>query len=933
MTRVKRFVAATALALISAVAAYAEGITGIVLDKKDRQPLIGATVQVAGTGVKAITDIDGKFSLNGLKAGKYSITVNYISYKTVTLDGVEALKDTEGHALTIEMETDEQTLGEVSVVGIMKQNTDVAMLQAARKSQLVVSNVSAQEIKRTQDSNAGEVIRRVPGVSIIDEKFVMVRGLSQRYNNVWINGGAVPSSEADSRAFSFDIIPSAQIDNMQIIKTPAAEFPADYSGGFITINTKDIPTENIAEIQVGGNWNDATAFSSFRHAKGSGTDFLGFDNGMRGLSGGINAALNPIAGNGTDLLNNGLNNDWRIRESHPLGDLKLSANIGRRWRWAGRQMGLIAALNYSNEYRKYEDMTNNLFGVYNTEDDRSNYLRRSTDDQYNRNVRLGAMLNMTLLSADGNSKYQFKNIFNQLGNDRYTWREGVSAQSDTEHSAEYYYRSRTTYNGQFTAKHLFDDNRLNWNVGYAYANRNLPDRRRYLIDNALESSRLGLTTGNDINREFTKLNEHIFSANLNYERQFAIGSIQPTVKAGAYGEYRTRDYKTRSFIYNWNTSSNSLPQGFRYMDIPTELMDESNYGADKLYLLEEVKMRNDYSGDNMLGAAYAAINLPFGKFNVYAGLRFEHNTMKLTSNTRDYEVSPLDKYYRNNDIFPSVNATYKLNDKHQLRLAYGKSVNRPEFREVSSSVFYDFDLASNVQGNPDLKSCYVHNLDFRYELYTAPGEQISIAAFFKHFADPIEWTYTVTGGTDMVYSYQNADKAVSYGIEVDIKKNLDFMGMKDFTLLFNGSLIKSKVMFSNDPLQKDRPMQGQSPYLINAGLFYQHPETQWSASILYNRIGKRLVGVGRSMGTSNDDIVNIPDSYEMPRNTIDINVGKNFGDHWELKFGIRDLLAEKAYFKQFADVELNDGSKKKIEEINKCFNPGRTFNLSVSFKF
>lgn len=185
----------------------------------------------------------------------------------------------------------------------------------------------------------------------------------------------------------------------------------------------------------------------------------------------------------------------------------------------------------------------------------------------------------------------------------------------------------------------------------------------------------------------------------------------------------------------------------------------------------------------------------------------------------------------------------------------------------------------------------------------------------------------------MVYSYQNADKAVSYGIEVDIKKNLDFMGMKDFTLLFNGSLIKSKVMFSNDPLQKDRPMQGQSPYLINAGLFYQHPETQWSASVLYNRIGKRLVGVGRSMGTSNDDIVNIPDSYEMPRNTIDINVGKNFGDHWELKFGIRDLLAEKAYFKQFADVELNDGSKKKIEEINKCFNPGRTFNLSVSFKF
>lgn len=252
---------------------------------------------------------------------------------------------------------------------------------------------------------------------------------------------------------------------------------------------------------MGGNWNDATSFSSFRHAKGSGTDFLGFDNGLRGLSGGINAVLNPIAGNGTDLLNNGLNNDWRIRESHPLGDLKLSANIGRRWRWAGRQMGLIAALNYSNEYRKYEDMTNNLFGVYNTEDDRSNYLRRSTDDQYNRNVRLGAMLNMTLLSADGNSKYQFKNIFNQLGNDRYTWREGVSAQSDTEHSAEYYYRSRTTYNGQLTGKHTFRNDELDWSASYSYANRNVPDRRRYLVNDALETGVIQLTNSNDISRD------------------------------------------------------------------------------------------------------------------------------------------------------------------------------------------------------------------------------------------------------------------------------------------------------------------------------------------------------------------------------------------------------------------------------------------------
>lgn len=934
MTRVKRFVAATALALISAVAAYAEGITGIVLDKKDRQPLIGATVQVAGTGVKAITDIDGKFSLNGLKAGKYSITVNYISYKTVTLDGVEALKDTEGHALTIEMETDEQTLGEVSVVGIMKQNTDVAMLQVARKSQLVVSNVSAQEIKRTQDSNAGEVIRRVPGVSIIDEKFVMVRGLSQRYNNVWINGGAVPSSEADSRAFSFDIIPSAQIDNMQIIKTPAAEFPADYSGGFITINTKDIPTENIAEIQVGGNWNDATAFSSFRHAKGSGTDFLGFDNGMRGLSGGINAVLNPIAGNGTDLLNNGLNNDWRIRESHPLGDLKLSANIGRRWRWAGRQMGLIAALNYSNEYRKYEDMTNNLFGVYNTEDDRSNYLRRSTDDQYNRNVRLGAMLNMTLLSADGNSKYQFKNIFNQLGNDRYTWREGVSAQSDTEHSAEYYYRSRTTYNGQLTGKHTFRNDELDWSASYSYANRNVPDRRRYLVNDALETGVIQLTNSNDISREWTKLDEHIASAAVNNRHSFKFGSWEPVLKFGAYGEYRTRKYTTRDFIYNWNAADNTLPDGFRQNDLSEMLSDESYFGADRLYLMEEQHMRNNYKGNNTQGAGYIAATIPAGRLSILAGLRYEYNHMELITNTRDYEESPFSHNYEYSDLFPSLNTTYKINDKHQVRFSYGKTVNRPEFREVSPSVFYDFDLASNVEGNTELKPCYIQNVDLRYEFYPSKGEVISLAAFYKHFDSPIEWTYTVAGGTNLIYSYMNAKSAKSYGLELDIRKDLSFIGLPGFSWSFNGALIKSRVNFEKGSREEDRPMQGQSPYLINTGIFYNNDKLQLSVAALYNRIGKRIIGVGRSEGTTSDnEALRVPDSYEMPRDVIDLSVSKMFGSHWEVKFNVRDLLAQTVYYKQFADVHYQDGSRKEVQQITRAFKPGRNFGLSAVYKF
>lgn len=925
--------AAALIFIITTFRAYAADIKGKVTDSTTGEPLIGATIQIDGTPKATATDIDGLFAFSGLdENANYTLTIKYISYKTKKIDGVRA--ETQPQAIEIKLTPDEQTLNEVTVTGVARKNTEIAVIQMTKSSPVIVSNVSAQEITKTQDTNAGEVIRRVPGVSLIDDKFVMVRGLSQRYNNVWINGGAVPSSEADSRAFSFDLIPSSQIDNMQIVKTPSPEYPADYTGGFITITTKDIPAENTAELSVGGNWNDITSFSDFKYAKGSGTDFLGFDSGMRGLNGGINSTLNSIAGNGVDLLNNHLNNDWRVRNMNPVGDLKLSGSLGRRWKLGDRQLGMIAAFNYSNEYRKYEDMQNNLFGVYDAEKDESNYLRYSVDDQYNHNVRLGAMLNFTLLSADGNSKYQLKNIFNQIGNDRYTWREGLSAQSDNENSAEYYYRSRTTYNGQITGKHTFALDELDWSASYSYANRNVPDRRRYLINDALEPGVMQLTSPNDISREWTKLDEHIVSAAVNDKHDFKFGSFTPSLKFGAYGEYRTRKYTTRDFIYNWNAASNTLPDGFRQFDLSEMLSDESYFGADRLYLLEEQHMRNNYKGNNYLGAGYFAANIPLGNFNIYAGLRYEYDHMELITNTRDNAESPFSHNYEYNDLFPSVNTTYKINDKHQLRLSYGKTVNRPEFREVSPSVFYDFDLASNVQGNTDLKPCYIQNVDFRYEFYPSKGELISIAAFYKYFDSPIEWTYTVTGGTSLVYSYMNAQRANNYGIELDIRKDLSFIGLPGFSWSFNGALIKSRVKFEAGSKEEDRPMQGQSPYLVNTGLFYKNDKLQLDVAVLYNRIGKRIIGVGRSEGTtSGNEALRVPDSYEMPRDVIDISASKKFGNHWELKLSIRDLLAQKVYYKQFADVHYSNGTSREVEQITRAYKPGRNIGVSAVYKF
>lgn len=935
MKQRKRGLVVIVLLVMVVLRVNAQQISGQVTDGVTKEPLVGAIVKIIDSNRQVVTDADGYFMLNGLDDRSYDLLIRYMGYQTKEIDGVRTKLSSLKDGFTISMKADEQHLNDVIVTGVAKRNTQTAAIQQMKNSSVIVSNISAQEINRTQDSNAGEVIRRIPGVSLIDDKFVMVRGLSQRYNNVWINGSAVPSSEADSRAFSFDMIPSSQMDNLTIVKAPAAEYPADYSGGFILIDTKGIPVNNHFSVSVGGNWNDATVFRNFIHSKSSSTDFLGFDGGLRSMRGGIDAKLNGIGNEGgTDLMGNGLNNNWRTKTLHPFGDLKLGASANHHWNLDGQHLGMIASLNYTNEYRTYKNMQNNLFGVYDAQNDRPNYLRHSMDDQYNHNVRLGAMFNLTLLSKNGNNKYELKNIFNQLANDRYTWRSGISAQANLEKSAEYYYRTRTVYNGQLTGKYTRIHNALDWSVGYAYANRHLPDRRRYITNDALERGVFALSNGSDVSCEWTQLNEHIFSVNVNERHDFLFGSWKPFMKMGAYGEYRTRKYFTRDFIYSWNADDNTLPSDFRYKNITELLSDPNNFGADKLYLLEESHFRNNYRGHNTLGAGYLTVSLPFERLNVYAGVRFEHNDMELISNTKDNVKSETSRHYRHSDAFPSVNAIYELSKKNQLRFSYGKSINRPEFREVSSSVFYDFDLASSVEGNTELKNCYVHNLDLRYEFYPSHGEVISLAAFYKHFKSPIEWTYTVSGGTDLIYSYKNAKNADSYGLELDVKKDLSFLGLPGFSCSFNGALIRSRVKFTPGDLEENRPMQGQSPYLINTGLFYHNESLRLDLGILYNRIGKRLIGVGRSEGTTGDETnARVPDSYEMPRDMLDLSASKKFGSHLELKFNIRDLFNEKVNYRQFAKVTSVDHSYKTVKEMARSYTPGRDIGFTAIYQF
>lgn len=906
-------------------AADAQGVLkGKITDKKNSESIIGANVMVKGVSMATISDVDGNYQLNNIPAGTYEVTVRYVSYQTIEIKDivVEAGKTKELH---FELEPAEVQLAGVQVVGTRRTNTELAMLNNTKKAQLVVSGISSQQIARTLDRDAGEVVKRVPGVTIIGNRFVVVRGLNQRYNNVWLNEVSTPSSEADSRAFSFDAIPGGMIDNLLVYKTPAPEIPADFSGGFVKILTKNMPEGKTQTFNVSIGHHSGSTFQDFESVSRTAADWVGLGSPARVLPSDFPAKLKSSS----DLVKftQAINQGWGTSQTTALPDMRLSATFNRVYQWGDVKVGHVLAANYSNTFRS-DQIQNRRFGIYQQNIDKP-FARNDYDDQQSsQDSKLGILYNWSFQLNSANT-IEFRNFFNQIGKSRFTDRAGEDRNNDyIIKESEQYYMSRSTLSSQLSGKHTFEkaEARLDWVAGYSYANRYEPDRRivtyRLNQDSLSPSFNKYRTFANDIKRFYQTLDEHVTSVGVNFEKQLYLGAFTPMLKTGLFGEYKFRDFQGRNFVYNFNSAN--LPSGYSYLPIE-DLMAETNIENRGVLLEENTNKSDSYTANSNLIAGYFGLNMPLGaKWKVYAGLRLETHTLMLDG----YESDGTDPVHVNRtalELFPSVNATYNLNEEHLLRLAYGKSINRPEFREIAPYVYYDFDQFANFEGNSNLKDATIHNVDLRYEWYPTPSETFSVALFYKNFTNPIENTYYEVGAQNQ-FTYRNAASAENYGLEVDLRKSLTFIGLNKFNLVMNASLIHSRVRFPVGSFERNRAMQGQSPYLVNTGLFYNDEAKGFKASLMYNRIGKRILYVG----VVNQNIIeDIPDTYEMPRNVIDLSVSKQLGSTMELGLGIKDLLNEPVEFKQFP--LYNDGGKTvKREQITRSFLPGR--NISLSFR-
>lgn len=901
-------------------------ICGSVFDRKLNEPLIGASVMIEGTTIGAITDIDGNFRIEQVQPGKYAVVASYVSYKSEKVPEV-TVRARQETVLRIQLSDADLQLQNVVVVAQRKLGTETAILNTVRKSLPVVSGISAQQISKTQDSDAAEVLRRIPGITIVDDRFVVVRGLAQRYNNVWLNNATTPSSETDSRAFSFDVLPSSLIDNMMVYKSPSAELPADFSGGFVQVMTKNVPDGNQLQVGYQAGFNTQATFRSFQLTEGSWKDYLGFGAGVRSLPASFPAHLGDYSVDEAARYTREVNQRWGIRRFHAIPDQKLSLTAQRTYDVGAWKINNITNVNWSSGY-DYTESVNNNYIAYDVAHDASRPRFEYNDTRYRNTAKLGALFNWAFIRGD--HKYELRNFFSQRGVQTLTQREGMNYYSDKAiRKWESLYTGRTTYAGQLAGTHTFREgiDRVDWTAGYAFAAYREPDRK--IVNSILDESHAEQPAYyvSDPMRYYQELKDHSVSLAANYEHKFEVSErFTPLLRGGIYGEYKRRRFDARRFGYNLLGTGYDRYQDWDYSD----LFADAHIAADKIWMRETTTNNDSYRSSNRLGAAYLSAKLNWGEaLNANVGVRMEYYNLQMDGYSSD-GTQPVHLDQGTTDLFPSLNLSYNLSEKHLLRAAYGRSVNRPEFREVVPYVYFNFERDANIVGNLDLKNAYANNLDLRYEFYPSSGETVTLGVFYKYFKDPIEETYN-EAGSGLQYTYHNAKNAEAFGVELDVKKRLDFIGLRGLSLVCNAAYIHSRVRFEAGAPERDRPLAGQSPYLVNVGLFYQLEEKGLSASLLYNRIGKRIESVGVPMQNPNEDI---PDIYEMPRNSLDLTFSKQLGKRVELKGGFRNLLNDKVTYKQFVKLtDADGGNRREREQLVRSFRAGVDINVGVSVKF
>lgn len=909
-------------AVLAAPAVYAQGsgrIVGRVVEAGQGAPLAGATVEVTGSALKATTALDGRYTLQNVPEGTVSLTVRMIGFQPKTVTGlvVAAGRVVEQN---ISLSSQVVQLQELTVGADAERGSVNRALDEQRNATGIVNAITAEQIEKSPDSDAGQAIQRVSGVSVQDGKYVFVRGLGERYTTTSLNGSRIPSPEPERRVVPLDLFPSGLLEAITTSKTFTPDQPGDFSGGQVNLKTREFNTGRVLSFSASSSFNTSATFKDVTAAPTAGGEWLAFGGSNRALPGDIAAAGN-LSGITTSRMNQFIGqfrNSWSAERNRAAPNGGFSVALGGEDPIGKQLFNYLASFNYGNSQEIRTGEVRGLAtcdGAAGATGCPTQPFNQYTGETGRRSVLWGALANVgTRLGS--HTKLAFNNTFTRSADNEASVLQGENeefVQFNPLFLTRLTYTERSIRSNQVTGEHLLGERSfIDWSVTNSGVRRNEPDRSDIAYTAASVNGTVTPTlwpgAPRFATRTFTDLNETSWNASGAY--RLTIGDFANPVQVKVGGAYRYTDRDADSRAYD--ILNQTLTDAQRSAT-PEQVFSASNVNSNSFFLFANANAGR-YTASEYITAGFGMVEVPLGRrVKVVGGARVER--WDLAVNTTTVTGQQIRSRPVKNDLLPSLAVNIALTDNQNLRFSGSQTLSRPEYRELSPVPYFEQIGLLTTIGNPDLNRALIQNLDARWEWYPKPGEVISLGAFYKNFDDPIEKVIVLQAGASAL-SFVNADRARNYGAEVEVRKMVGAGkdGLSPFTLFANTTLMSSDITPGNTGIsaltRSNRPMVGQSRYVVNGGITFAPNGGGFNLTALYNVAGRRILEAGAG---------GLPDAYEEARHLVDVSMSLPIGSTASLKVDAKNLLN--------APYRLTQG-----ETIRQRFQLGRIIGFGVAWR-
>ena len=875
-------------------------ITGKVIDGEFNELLPFANVLLLTAEGENIdgtsTDFDGAFTFEVLK-GTYILEFSFVGYDSKRITDV-IVGQNEEYTLTATLLPASNSLDEVIVTTTAKNNTEASVLLIQKRAVNLIDGLSAQSIQKTGDSDLASAIKRIPGVSVQDGKFVYVRGLGDRYSKTLLGGLEVPGLDPDKNTLQLDIFPTNLLDNILISKSASADLNSDFTGGIVDVILKDFSVLPEYSFSIRGSYNpDMNLNDNFIGNENEAFNFLGFDNGYfdNPLSSKQEIPFPETFNIGqsvlTRFLTQKLESTMDASRFQSFLNYSIGATASNQYNLSDtKSIGYIASLSLKRDYEYYESFFNGTVEKENINKPLEPYSEQVGEFGQVKNLG-SALLGISLKTT--NSKYKLNLLAIKSGESgaiKGNYKEFIENPYNGDASI-LTYTDRNILSLPFSSQHIFNGGNSSLDIKIAPSIARVYDKdfKKTVFEIAPNGNKLiSPNTTQNPTRLWRSLKEDVISSKIQYNLDLKGEKIQGKIKFGSSFTYKQRDFETDDYRIAYRGLSSVLGGDANNILAPNFIYDlDTNQGS---YIKGDFQRTNQYESSGQTFAGFISSELILSdKWKSTIGLRFENYLVKYTGENIEAIKFNNEKLIDTKDLYPSLNVIRTINDDRNLRISYSKTTARPTFKEISAAQIYDPITERYFVGNPDVNPTYINNFDLRYESYSDGNQIFAISTFYKQFIDPIEIT-AFDANQPSVFIVRNNEEASVYGIELEYRKDILNNDNHKLSLNLNTSVIQSIQTMSDAEYQgrlisnpdkeidDSRELQGQSPYLINLGLVYNLFEKNIEIGSYYNVQGKTLEVVG---------IGNLPDVYTLPFHNLSLNISKSFGKNLDQSLTLR----------------------------------------------